>query len=513
MAGRSEPVLDDEKRSYGAVWLVCSLLLFVGALWAVVDDNVFRRPWKKYQVEFNGLEIQRLEQAIADEQRRLDADPAYQEAATALEEARRSLASGEQARTLARLEAELHRARLADQSKDLDLRFVKSELEEWRFFYDDALHHGRPTDEIQRGIDEREAVRAEREKIYRESQQHIEELENEIKAVHASVRTAEDALAKLTTARDGLRERLEAVSIGYYPGTKASPPFFGFDWQPKIPKIQQIVLPEFDRNNFDQPIDRVDRCPSCHAGIDKAGFEDQPNPWKTHPRRDLLLAKHPPEKFGCTPCHQGEGPDVNSPDRAHGNRKDEHGHVEALEFQEHPLNRGEKVQTLCIKCHAGVQGLEGAEVIGRGEKLFVELGCHGCHLAEGYEELARRDGVTAIGPSLRRVGAKLDHAWLVRWVKNPHEVRPRTRMPNFMLDEGQAVQIAAFVLSAAREPSGQWLEGRPAPTVADGAALVERGKGLVDSLGCRACHGVGAGEVAGQVGADKDIAPNLAAIG
>ena len=78
MAGRSEPVLDDEKRSYGAVWLVCSLLLFVGALWAVVDDNVFRRPWKKYQAEFNSLEIQRLEQAIADEQRRLDADPAYQ---------------------------------------------------------------------------------------------------------------------------------------------------------------------------------------------------------------------------------------------------------------------------------------------------------------------------------------------------------------------------------------------------------------------------------------------------
>jgi len=60
MAGRSEPVLDDEKRSYGAVWLVCSLLLFVGALWAVVDDNVFRRPWKKYQAEFNTLEIRRL---------------------------------------------------------------------------------------------------------------------------------------------------------------------------------------------------------------------------------------------------------------------------------------------------------------------------------------------------------------------------------------------------------------------------------------------------------------------
>ena len=37
MAGRKDAPLDDEQRSYGALWLVCSLLLFVGALWAVAD--------------------------------------------------------------------------------------------------------------------------------------------------------------------------------------------------------------------------------------------------------------------------------------------------------------------------------------------------------------------------------------------------------------------------------------------------------------------------------------------
>jgi len=41
---RQVPVLDEEKRSYGALWLVSSLLLFVGALWAIADDNIFRRP-------------------------------------------------------------------------------------------------------------------------------------------------------------------------------------------------------------------------------------------------------------------------------------------------------------------------------------------------------------------------------------------------------------------------------------------------------------------------------------
>src|SRR5216110_1992788 len=460
---RQAPSLDEEKRSYGALWLVSSLLLFVGALWAIADDNIFRRPWKKWQAEFNRLEIRRLKDAIADEQKRLDADPEYQAAAQALDEARKSVTSGENVRKIADLQRELRQAQKEDQDKDLRLRFIKSELEELRFKYDDALHNGRPTEGLLHEIQEKEQVRVERQKIYSGSQAHIEDLQNQIKTLQGTVKTGEDALAKLTTARDDLQQKLEGVSLGYLPGPKASPPFFGFDWQPKIPKIQQLVLEEFDRNNFNKPIARVDRCVSCHAGIDKAGFEDQPNPWKTHPRRELLLAKHPPEKFGCTPCHGGQGPAVNSPETAHGNFVDEHGHLENVEFIERPLLRGEKITAQCIKCHAGVQNLETADEIGRGERLFEQLGCHGCHLTEGYEDLAKIGGVTSIAPSLRRIGAKVDHGWLVRWIRNPHEFRPRTRMPNFMFEEEQAVQIAAFLLSDTKQPSEEWLAAHPAP--------------------------------------------------
>src|SRR5437764_1363117 len=385
MARRTTPI-DDEKRSYGAVWLVTSLLLFVGALWCIADDNLFRRPWKKFQAEFNRLEIRRLEDAIAAEQQRLDADPAYRQATKALADAHASVSSGENARKIADLQRELRRAQQEDQSKDLNLRFIKSELEELRFKYDDALHAGRPTEALLAEIEAKEQVRAERQRIYTDSQQHIEALQNEIKQVEGAVKTAEDEVAKLTTAREDLQKKLEGVSLGYFPGPKAEPPFFGFDWQPKIPKIQQVVLEEFDRNNFDKPVARVDRCMSCHAGINKPGFEDQPNPWKTHPRRELLLAKHPPE------C------------------------------------------------------------------------------------------------------------------------RPGTRMPNFMFEEEQAVQIAAFLLSDTRQPSEEWLAAHPAPAGAAGGELAAKGKALVETLGCRACHALAADEVAGQLGANKDIAPNLAKV-
>src|SRR5439155_1369014 len=370
---RQAPSLDEEKRSYGALWLVSSLLLFVGALWAIADDNIFRRPWKKWQAEFNRLEIRRLKDAIADEQKRLDADPEYRAAAQALDEARKSVTSGENVRKIADLQRELRQAQKEDQDKDLHLRFIKSELEELRFKYDDALHNGRPTEGLLHEIQEKEQVRVERQKIYSESQAHIEDLQNQVKALQGSVKTAEDALAKLTTARDDLGQKLEGVSLGYLPGPKASPPLF----------------------------------------------------------------------------------------------------------------RGEKKTANCVKCHAGVQHLDGADEIARGEHLFEELGCHGCHLTEGYEELAKSNGVSAIAPSLRRIGAKLDPGWMVRWIKNPHEFRPRTRMPNFMLDEDQATEIAAFVLSVTKQPSAEWRAAHAAPAVDREQA--SRGKELVGWLGCRGC--------------------------
>src|SRR3989442_4437159 len=118
---RQGPVLDDERRSYGALWLVSSLLLFVGALWAIADDNIFRRPWKKWQAEFNPLEIHRPEEAMADEQKRFDADPQYQAAGKALQDAKKSVTSGEGAREIAELQRGLTQAQHEEPKEDLDL--------------------------------------------------------------------------------------------------------------------------------------------------------------------------------------------------------------------------------------------------------------------------------------------------------------------------------------------------------------------------------------------------------
>ena len=57
------------------------------------------------------------------------------------------------------------------------------------------------------------------------------------------------------------------------------------------------------------------------------------------------------------------------------------------------------------------------------------------------------------------------------------------------------------------------LQGCPPSGVALGLPDAPRGRELMDEVGCRACHALEADEVAGYLGASKDIAPNLERIG
>ena len=75
-------------------------------------------------------------------------------------------------------------------------------------------------------------------------------------------------------------------------------------------KIQQIIIDDIRDDVIFTTVPKVDRCTSCHLGVDKAGFEDAPQPFTTHPRLEMFLASsspHPMEEFGCTSCHAGRG--------------------------------------------------------------------------------------------------------------------------------------------------------------------------------------------------------------
>jgi mono/diheme cytochrome c family protein len=486
MARRKERI-DDEQKSYSAVFLLGVGLLLIGAAWAVWDDNIARRPWKKYQVDFSDLQIERAQQAVAGEDARLAKDPKYQEVSKALAEAQANIASGETARQLAAAQKAEAAAKVHVDEQDLALRIVKSKLEEAWYDYEHALLSGESGETAHAHIDALQQDKKRIDGALAAAQAQMEQYTSQAAEIRSVVQTLEKQKTELEKERERLQQKLDGMVL-----LKLGPVEL-----PKIPKIQQIVLNEFDRNAFDQPVARVDRCTSCHAGADKAGLDGDPQPFATHPARDVLLAKHPVDKFGCTPCHAGQGAAVNSVETAHGEVK----------YWEHPLLRGDMVQASCPGCHTNLR-LPHAEQIAKGEQLFEQLGCVGCHLVQGYGDLPKP------APYLRRISAKVNPEWLVAWIQNPQGYRPHTRMPNFMFTRDQATAIAAYVWNATQPESQAWLAEHGPPSGVDpgNPTLVAHGKELADSLGCRGCHGFAPEESPARLGKTKDIAPNLSNI-
>jgi mono/diheme cytochrome c family protein len=117
-----------------------------------------------------------------------------------------------------------------------------------------------------------------------------------------------------------------------------------------------------------------------------------------------------------------------------------------------------------------------------GATLASELGCTGCHRIGGL-------GRAPVGPDLTAEGSRAQRAWLVRFLKAPHTIRPagyhplsRSRMPDLRLGDEEAADLAEYLLTRREERLERW---RASP---DGPALAQTGRDLFRQYACRACH-------------------------
>jgi cytochrome c551/c552 len=294
-------------------------------------------------------------------------------------------------------------------------------------------------------------------------------------------------------------------------------------------------------------VDLVDRCESCHLATReplelKAASMGNEEVFTTHPNKELLKI-HDPEKFGCTPCHGGNGAAVSSVEKAHGYNK----------FWLWPMHHKENVEAGCQQCHMKEIVTEQAGTLNAGREIFRLRGCMGCHRYEGFDRDAdemssvnqqirqyeqqkaewireagfeqqkgdksrdntetqklyahsadlkvRASGLDAkieqldiraknlvreqkkVGPSLKEARVKLRKEWIPVWLKDPHAWREGTKMPTFRLDEDEIKAIGAFV----------WQSGIQGTLATQKPGDPEKGKESFETRGCMACHSMGEG--------------------
>jgi cytochrome c2 len=547
-----KPIPEDDpvvSRSLAPHYLIAMLLLTATLFWALWDEDIGQRPWKAFQNEWKTRYSAFLKNAHSQSdssQKEVESSPDYLALKQAYEHAAQDAAPrikeiNEKLRDLAAqilavqntftdrrayvsastYAIETETSASSKQSKQSDL--AKYEQQVTTVNYPDGSSKTYDYPHLEETYND---LRNERTALSAELGELIKPV-NEQKAKLDGYVT--DHMVSLTpTQLTGLLDKTEALT----------------------PKIMQINVPEANI---------VDRCESCHMGIREpvkltaASMsakgkkpDEYARAFTTHHEPELLKT-HDPEKFGCSPCHQGNGRATTSIEKAHG----------TYEHWLWPLFPRGNVEAGCQTCHAADMVLVTNDVgwtLSEGKDLYRQRGCVGCHRYEGYDKepedllsiaqqikqldqektenlkqaaylMKQADAATTndeanhlndqavalkvdnskldlrlvqldrttksllqdvkkVGPNLKDVRLKLNKNWIPVWLKKPSDFRATTKMPNFRLTDQQIKAISAYLWQTALTD--------PLPKHKPGSAV--HGKELFETRGCLACHSIREGD-------------------
>jgi cytochrome c551/c552 len=536
-------------KSYAVHYLVATVILIATLFWALWDEQWGQRPWESYQEKWKERYTAFLTSArsrSAQSEKELEQGADYQKLKQTYDQAYEKARprSTEIEKQLADLNAKI----LAVQSVFTDRRAYVNALT-YEIETDDSAS-GKASKRKDLEKYEQRLATVEYPDGHREKYNfaQLEERYNSLKDERTKLNAELGELLKpVTAAKTAMDEYISDHMVDLTPEQVRG---LQVKTESLDPKIQQINVAEANI---------VDRCESCHMGIREplklTAASMSPRGAKkpdeyalaftSHPEGQLLKT-HDPEKFGCSPCHQGNGRATTSVEKAHGN----------YEHWLWPLFPKENVEAGCQTCHAADMVLVSGDVgwtISEGKDLFRQRGCNGCHRYEGYdrepeelqalaqqlktfetekkdnlkeaaqlmkqadaaesnEEANRLNGkavalkvansqidgriqqidfrshslmqdVKKIGPNLKDVRLKLNRNWIPVWLKKPTDFRPTTKMPNFRLSDHQIQAISAYIWQSALTDT--------LPKQAPGNAA--HGKELFETRGCLACHSIGEG--------------------
>ena len=466
-------------------------------IWMFIDDN--DDDFKVYQRKFRQMEIENEEEKLIAElelvkEERVIFEEKLSSAQTSFEAKNSQLLEAE--KSLEGSEAKFYKANMNFLSK-------KSILDAEKFNYETAmlhLHEGDDPTEIehkyQSVVDEVSKFKL----IKEEKEATMLANETQIKEIKLETKIAQDELNSVLKAVNLVDRKLKLIDrrkmsiankigdiVRDLPILDFMAPYF---------KVEQVVLPDIKYNVNFASVPEVDRCKSCHLGIDNPDYKDAEQPFKTHPNLELYLtssSKHTYEDFGCTGCHAGRGRGTDFTSATHTPNSPEQRAEWEEKYDWHEMHHWLKPmlptkysEASCFKCHQDEANIVHADKLTMGLTLIEKNGCNGCHKIKGME--SRRKA----GPDLARINEKVNKDWVAKWIKDPKGFRHDTRMPSFFnqsnnsdIDSKLRNDTEIYAMTEYLFQDGEKMSRKNDRKF---MGNTEKGQELFDVVGCRGCH-------------------------
>ncbi|MBI4115505.1 MAG: c-type cytochrome [Candidatus Omnitrophica bacterium] len=488
------------------VWFaIASVTLLISLILMVGQD--YSREWKNWQRKFVRLKYEKTQAELQSAQEKVD-KAKLESLEKELAEAHKNFKAKKPEykkiqKEIAKLDLELTKVK----SKHQDL---KQYQDSYKYFIEEYQNHKDPrASEYEKKLEALMPSLEEARLKVEDLEKSKEEKEAEVNALKEEEKHLTKEIDRITQERDEAKKRLAKLKPGLVTALLNAPMI---DFLRPTLQIQQVVLEDLEDDYHFTRVQKVDRCTTCHLGIDQKGFEDAPQPFKTHPKLDLFVGSDSPhslEKFGCTVCHGGNGHSLTFKDTAHTPQNEEQEKAWEKKYHWHPLEKWTEkmlplnhVEASCTKCHRGVVDIPQAEKLNEGSNLARMYGCFGCHKIEGFENQWK------IGPGLDHINSKVTKDWIVRWLQNPKAFRPATVMPRVFHLSNTSSPEDTEKNNAAIVGTATYLTKHSTSVELEKAKKGDpkEGEQLFKNVGCLGCHSV---ESAGV----NRFGPNLSGLG
>ncbi len=493
MSESKEPGMAFQMTKLHKVMAVLSFIFFVTTVWVFLDDYI--RPWKAIQVEAQQIKRRHTEEAIKAAKKEIDSKK--------LAELQANLGKGKdivasRKKEISKTEDELKAVLTKIKAQTIKNGTSNGDVSAINFQYETAQkeHNAKEAEkklaellklkaEFSQGKDNLKAYQAE-EKIIRAK----------LADLNKEVTDNEKAIKEITTKLNLLELAKKQTDMSLIFAIRNMP---FLDYLDPTIKIQQIVINNVTDDRYFRQVPKVDRCITCHTFIDQPGYEKEKQPFRTHPKLDLMVgmeSSHPMKTTGCTSCHGGEGQRVNDfASVAHmpDGEKQEKEWIQKYGWKEphhvaSPMLKLSQTEAGCVKCHSGVELIKGATVLNEGRMAIEKYGCYGCHKMGEWAENRRKPG-----PSLLKIAGKVDKEWFKSWVWEPRSFNKHSRMPAFFRQSNNSKPEFIRYNMAEVNAIAEYVYDKSKPYVPNEkfhAGNAENGKKIISQVGCLGCHGV-----------------------